>query len=106
MKITIYGAGDDGVVVQTPDSTEEYDVYSGLWRADLIAPGGEAMQVHVISMPTGDGVWHVAVGQVDESIPLPDWPLRIVQSERPYSVAALIDAPDGTRLDNVTTKEE
>ena len=54
------------------------------------------------------GTWQVGVGQVDESVPLAPWPVRIRQGlGRPadpiaapdYSVVLEIDAPDGVRLE-------
>lgn len=105
MTITIYGASDDGVVVREGGTVEEYDVHGGLWCCDLIGPGGEAMQIHIVNVPTGDGLWHAMVGQVDESVPLPTWPLRIVQSGRDYAVAVEVDVPSGTRIDNIASKE-
>ncbi|WP_166344978.1 hypothetical protein [Phytoactinopolyspora limicola] len=102
--ILIYGASDDLVEVQGCRGAEEFSHYDqGPWRADLIAPNGEQMRVHVLF----DGCWHVAVGQVDEDVPLPQWPLRFEQGQRGdgspgYSVVLCVDAPDGTRLTNVS----
>ena len=42
-----------------------------------------------------DGCWSFAVGQIDEDFPLPDWPIRIRQSDRVvYSVLLEVDLPD------------
>ncbi|MFV2172404.1 hypothetical protein ACFHW2_11520 [Actinomadura sp. LOL_016] len=102
--IVIYGASDDLVQVEGCPGADEFNVYGDgpvMWRGDLIAPGGDAMRVHVL---LADGCWHIAIGQADESIPLPSWPFRIVNTpDCGYSVVALITAPDGTRLDNVRT---
>ncbi|HZB31251.1 MAG TPA: hypothetical protein VE465_13890 [Streptosporangiaceae bacterium] len=106
--IKIYGASDDLVEVEGCEGADEFNVYGTdtpdsevMWRGDLIAPGGtEAMQVHAIR--TGEGCWAVAIGQADESIPLPPWPVRIEQHRSiPYSTVLRIDAPYGTRLTNV-----
>lgn len=41
--------------------------------------------------------WLISVGPVhddpDEN-PIPDWPMRITRSDRPYSPALIVDAPD------------
>lgn len=115
--ITIYGASDDLVEVAGCEGADEFNVYGSdamgpvMWRGDLIAPTGEAMRVHALY----DDCWHVAIGQADEAIPLPGWATQIRQhtgglfpGDRPipYSVVLTIDAPDGTRLDNVWPKPD
>lgn len=98
-EIRIYGASDDLVEVEGCEGADEFNVYGEPWRADLVAPGGEVMRVHVHY----DGCWHVALGQADESIPFPDWPVEFKQHRSlPYTVVATISAPDGTRLDNIS----
>lgn len=105
--IKIYGASDDCVEVEGCDGADEFNVYGTdtkgpvMWRGDLIAPGGtEVLQVHALFTP--DGCWHIAVGQADESIPLPSWPMKIEQHRSlPYSALLTVDAPAGTRLTNV-----
>ncbi|MBO2461713.1 hypothetical protein [Actinomadura violacea] len=107
MKVTFYGSSDDLVEVDGCPGVDEFGSYGEVWHGDLIAPGGPlapggAMRVHVFF----DGCWHVSVGQVDETIPLPDWPIRFEQ-QKGYdgtpspSVLLTVDAPDGVRLDNV-----
>ena len=105
--ITIYGASDDLIEVEGCDGADEFNVYGTykapspvMWSADLIAPGGDSMQVHAIL--TDRGCWAIAVGQSDEDIPLPSWPVTVRQHRSiPYSTVVEIAAPDGTRLDNV-----
>jgi hypothetical protein len=108
--VRFQGANDDLVYVDGCEGADEFGVYFGgkyKWRGDLIAPGGAAMRIHAIY----DGCWAFAVGQAEESIPLPPWPIRIEQlyrndTEPGYSVELEIDAPGGTRLDNVRTSDE
>lgn len=103
MKISIYGASDDLVEVQGCEGADEFDTYNTnpspvAWRGDLRAPDGQAMRVEALY----DDVWRLAFGQVDEDTPLPEWPLTLRQHpEIPYSVLAVIDAPEGTALINV-----
>jgi hypothetical protein len=105
MEVRIYGASDDLVEVRGCSGADEFSAPEpGVWRGDLVAPDGGALRVHVMY----DGCWHVAVGQVDEDFPLPDWPLRFevqragARQERVgYSTALIAEVPDGTRLTNV-----
>lgn len=100
MKIGIYGASDDGVVLEIDGKTvEEYDTYEPgpvMWRADLRAPDGDIMRVHALY----DGCWSIAIGQAEEDTPLPDWDIQILQKSG-YSTMAQIEAPAGTELVNV-----
>jgi hypothetical protein len=101
--ITIYGASDDLVEVSGCEGADEFNVYGDgklLWRGDFVAPDDGKLRVYAIY----DGCWHFSVGQVDEGVPLPGWPLKIRQGgikEAPYSAVLEIDAPDGTRIRNV-----
>jgi hypothetical protein len=105
MTICIHGASDDGVIVEGCPGADEFDAYelsAVAWRGDLIAPGGDAMRVHAVF---DGGCWSFAIGQADDVIPFPEWPVRIRQhTNRDYSVLVEIDAPPGTRLDNVSPK--
>lgn len=105
MEIKIYGASDDLVEVEGCEGADEFNTYEGgkvMWRGDLFAPNGEQMRAYALY----DGCWHVAVGQVDERVPFPSWPVRHEQSDVvKYSTAVVIDAPDGTVLENVWPTE-
>lgn len=99
MMITVYGAGDDLVVVDGCDGGDELPVADVAGRAvcwtGTFTCGNDQMLVSAIF----DGCWHFAVGQVDESLPLPDWGNGTGQRhDTPYSAELRIDAPDGTRL--------
>lgn len=104
-EIRIHGASDDVIVVEGCDGADEFNVYGDgksplMWRGDLIAPGGDALQIHAIC--NDNGCWSLAIGQPHDSSPLPEWPLRIRQHTNiDYSVLLIIDAPEGTRLDNI-----
>lgn len=103
--IKIYGAGDDLIAVGGCKGANEFSSYADgrlMWRGDLIAPNNGQMRIYGIY----DGCWHFSIGQVDEDVPLPSWPVQISQQERSggrpsRSTLVEIDAPEGTRLTNV-----
>jgi hypothetical protein len=100
--ITIYGYSDDLVEVEGCAGADEFNTDN--WLGEL-APPGEGEQLRVHCWYDTSGCWQVGVGQVDEDMSLPDWPLRIRQGtdkhEAAYTVVLEIDAPEGTRLVNV-----
>jgi hypothetical protein len=113
MMITIYGASDDLVEVEGCIGADKFGVYGDgklLWRGDLVSPDEGKLRVHAIY----DGCWHFAVGQADEDIPIPPWPVSFTQGGLApaapgdeadpyprYSVVLRIDAPEGTQLRNL-----
>jgi hypothetical protein len=110
MTITIYGASDDLVEVDGCEGADEFNVRDR-WQGDLVAPGGtEQMRVHC--WYDDDGCWQVGVGQVLEDVQMPAWPISITQApamnpDNPgYSALLTIDAPEGTRLENIKPKPE
>ena len=122
--ITIYGASDDLVEVSGCEGADEFNVYGDdgkvHWRGDFVASDttGEAGRLRVYAIY--DGCWHFSVGMVDEGDHLPPWPFVIRQGkgmtpgaragteryESSYSVVLTVDAPAGTRLDNVWPKRD
>jgi hypothetical protein len=107
--ITIYGASDDLVEVEGCEGADQFYVLGSAkegevcWRANLVGPGAtEQMAVGAIY----NGCWHLVVGQPLEDVLFPEWPLTITQHESGYSVLLSIDAPAGTRLDDVWPKAE
>jgi hypothetical protein len=106
MKITVYGASDDLVEVAGCDGADEFG--SDDWQGDLTAPDGSQMRVYC--QYRVNGTWSVGVGQVDEELQLPGWPVVVQQAaamnpDNPgYSALLAIDAPDGTRLANITDR--
>jgi len=103
MTISVYGAGDECVIVEGCQGGDEHYSYEhgirrARWRGDLVAPCGEALRVYALF----DGCWHLSIGQSDRSTPIPDWPRAIVQHPTvPYSALLEIEAPIGTVLANV-----
>jgi hypothetical protein len=101
--ITIYGASDDLVEVAGCEGADEFN--SDDWQGDLIAPDGSQMRVYC--QYRLNGTWSVGVGQVDEELQLPGWPVTITQApamnpDNPgYGALLTIDAPQGTYLANV-----
>jgi hypothetical protein len=98
MKIRIYGASDDLVEVEGCAGADEFNVYGQgpvMWHGDLVAPSGDTMRAHAVF----DGCWSIALGQVTEDHPFPEWPVKIRQHTNcDYSTMVEIDAPDGTKL--------
>jgi hypothetical protein len=91
---TFYGSSDDLVEVAGVSGADEFNVNSDLTPAITFNLGGQ-MRVHAFY----DGCWSFAVGQVDEDLPLPLWPLRIEQSpENNYSTQLTIECPDDVQL--------
>lgn len=96
MIIKISGASDDLVEVEGCKGADEFSYPAkGPWRGDLISPDGGQVRVHVMY----DGCWHVAVGQVDEDVALPAWPMSFHQASS-YATELRVEAPEGTRITN------
>jgi hypothetical protein len=54
------------------------------------------------------GDWFIGVAGYDpecRDVPMPDWPVRIARSERPYSPALIIEAPAGVRIQCMEREE-
>lgn len=88
---TIYGASDDLIEIGGVPGADEF--YAQQLRGCPVMGSfvlGGKMRVRAIY----DGCWSFAVGQVDEDIPLPEWPIRVSQHERGYSTLLEIDVPD------------
>jgi hypothetical protein len=101
--IRISGGSDDIIVVEGCDGANEFNSYQSgpiMWRGNLIAPGGtDIMRIHAV---LADGCWSFALGQANEDLPFPEWPVKVRQhTHSDYSVLLEIDAPVGTRLDNI-----
>lgn len=99
--ITIYGASDDCVEVDGCKGADEfYADASGRWQGDLVGPD-VSDQMRVWCWYDSDGAWQAGVGQVTEAVTLASWPVTITQHPNEYSAMLSIDAPEGTRLENV-----
>lgn len=89
-----YGASDDLIEVEGIKGENEFTASADGPLAASFNLGGK-MRVHAFY----DGCWSFAVGQVDEDIPLPAWPVRITQHpETKYTVLLEIDVPDDVKL--------
>jgi hypothetical protein len=89
-----YGASDDLIEVEGVKGADEFTALADGPFAAVFNLGGK-MRVYAIY----DGCWMFAVGQVDEDIPLPNWPVRIKQHpETKYTVLLEIDVPDDVKL--------
>jgi hypothetical protein len=93
---TFYGSSDDLIEVSGIKGAKEFyaDGTDDSRIAGAFNLGGK-MRVYAIY----DGCWSFAVGQVDDEIPLPNWPIRVYQSaENTYSMELAIDVPDDVKL--------
>lgn len=103
MKIRIYGASNDLIEVEGCEGADEFNTYEkgfAMWWGDLRAPNGEVMRAHAVL--SNNGCWSIALGQVDEGTPFPEWPVTIRQhTSLDYSAMVEIEAPEGTVLENV-----
>lgn len=91
-----YGASDDLIEVEGVKGGDEFGAYrsDGSRYHGSFNLGG-LMRVHAIY----DGCWSFAVGQVDEDIPLPDWPVRVRwPGGRGYSTRLEVDVPDDVKV--------
>jgi hypothetical protein len=106
--IEIYGASDDLVEVEGCEGEDEfYADAKGCWQADLVGPDGTSqLRVRAEYDPDGSGCWVISLSQTGESVPFPDWGNGIEQAPSGYSTLIRIDAPEGTRLANVSPEPQ
>ena len=92
--LQMFGASDDLIEISGIKGADEFNIVEdGPYIASFNISG--KIRIHVIY----DGCWCFAPGQVDEDIPLPDWPIRIKQSkEKEYSTLLEIDVPDDSYI--------
>lgn len=100
--ITVYGASDDLVTVDGCPGGDEFNVDNGHFEGDLIAPGGDTVHVTVrFTDEAEDGAWKVTLGAA-ENVPYGNWPTDYqTRYQHAEDDLVIIDAPPGTRLDNV-----
>ncbi|WP_280246422.1 MULTISPECIES: hypothetical protein [Nocardia] len=100
----IHGASDDLAIVETADGfsreVEEYDAYHGA-AFHIVSRTSGQLRV-CLDQDAETGCWTVALGPVDETKPVPAWPIRLEPSPRDYSPRLVVDAPDDARLHEVT----
>lgn len=110
MIITIYGASDDLVEVTGCEGADEFYTQAArngdvCWHGRLIAPANEDVTEQLSVRAIFDGCWHLAAGQVDESLPFPPWPVTVrapvPPDESPHSAVLIIEAPEGTQIDSI-----
>lgn len=104
MKTMIFGGSSDDTFGEITARGDDYDnCGSGAPIEWLIQdpPTGDAMLVVGQYCPSAAGGWLVGVARpafVADDEHLPDWPVRIVRSDRTYSPALEIDVPDTATL--------
>ena len=94
MKVcTIYGSSDDLIEIGGVEGAGEFNIISDdLCIASFVL--GNKMRIRALY----DGCWSFAVGQVDEDIELPEWPVKISQAENGYSTLLEIKVPDDVKI--------
>lgn len=96
MTITIEGRDDAEVLVDHGDGDRERrNAYNGI--TFVCHTQRERLQISLAVEPLS-GCWHATIGQTDEASPVPEWPLRITQGSRDYSVRVELDAPNDAEL--------
>jgi hypothetical protein len=91
-----YGASDDLIEVEGVKGADEF---SAMTHTDGGVAGvfnlGGKLRIRAIY----DGCWSFSVGQVDEDIAIPDWPIRVEQHPTtPYSACLIIECPDDVKV--------
>lgn len=100
MKIlTVEGYSDDTFMCTGPGIDIDHDnAASGEPVVFRIQSGADAMLVIGQYAAAPSGGWQIAVAPIDNETgddqPIPDWPMAIGRSQRPYSPALFITAPD------------
>lgn len=105
-KLKFYGASDDlfeidGTSGNEPDEIGCYD------RPCVVKVSNDHAGLHVVGIyAPGDGpaCWSLGIMQLDEDVPLPDWPMTWSVSGRGYSVALEIDAPDSAVVEDISAE--
>jgi len=93
--IKFYGSSDDLIEVEGEiDGCDEYGQF-GEKLKDYFTVQSESGAAKIY--PIYDGCWSFAIGQTDESIPLPEWDIR-VGNEHDYSTYLMLDVPDDAKI--------
>lgn len=99
------GASDDLIEVDGPDGTEEYNEASGVWRAQLVAPDGKALDVVARYGDNAEGdCWVLGVSPGSDGEGVPAWRYNFLPGDCSYSPCLVIEAPEGTRLDTAAQR--
>lgn len=96
--LSVYGSSDDLIEMEGIEGADEFNPKGFRDSDDIMASfdvvsGVDGLRIYAIY----DGCWSFAVGQTNDSYPLPDWPIRIT-NEHDYSVRLEIDCPDDARV--------
>ena len=97
-QIGFYGSSDDLAEIEgyRPGEPDEVCNTEGHFAFEVVTPAGEGLQVFVDCRI--NGCWSVGVGQLEEGIPLPTWPMHMrayhYADRDPYSVRLDMDVPD------------
>lgn len=101
-QLRFYGSSDDLFEARASDGwAEEQGGFETTMAYFVASPrDGGRMFVTAEYAPkaTNGACWAIGVSQVDEDVPLPDWPMRFETHESGYSVVLVIDAPDDTQV--------
>jgi hypothetical protein len=86
VKVMFAGSSDDLIQVEGCPGGDEFGIYGKGPHVATFNLGGR-VRVHAIY----DGCWSFAAGQLDESIPFPDWSVRVTAGRGGYSTRLEID---------------
>ncbi len=103
MKTLIFGGSSDDTFGEITPRGDDYDnCGNGKPIEYLIESASEQDSILVVGqyVPGAATGWLVGVARADEDDdkPMPNWPIRILPCERPYTPALEIDVPDDATL--------
>ena len=106
--LKFYGASDDlfeieGTFGGSGEADEVNVCRDGRGMVEVRTNDGTAMRVtaaYCFCRESG-AAWNIGVEQVDEGVPIPDWPMRWSTHERGYSVLLEMDAPGDAYVSQV-----
>lgn len=99
MRTLIFGGYSDDTFGEITPRGDDYDnCASGEPIEWLITSASEQASMLVVGQycPGSATGWLVGVARADEDDdkPMPDWPVRILRSDEPYSPALAVEVPD------------
>ena len=109
--ITIHGLSDDLILISgtRPADGEPGEFYADEDDSGIISIRAEDAGLFVIveyARRNISACWAVGLCQIDEGVPLPDWPMRWSTHENGYSAQLEIDVPDEAVVSQAFPKEE
>lgn len=93
-ELRFYGASDDLFECEGA-IREEIGCYDKPGIYHLRSEQGE---MQIIGYYLDSGLWSVGISQVDEDIPIPEWPVTFSMHEHGYGTRLNIEVPDDTYL--------